>query len=61
MRDITQLVGDTLGIANDAVYIAVGMAIYPVFYRAVGDEIEQFHRECSIDSASLEHWVGQQV
>ena len=61
MRDVTQLVGDTLSIANDAVYIAVGMAINPVFNRAVSDEVKQFHRESSVDSASLEHWVCQQV
>ena len=61
MRDITQLVGDALGVANDAVYIAVGMAIDPVFNRAVSDEVKQFHRESSVDSASFEHRVGQQV
>ena len=40
MRNVTQLVGDALGIANDAINVAMGMSIDSVFNRAVGDEVK---------------------
>ena len=59
MRDITQLVGNAFGVADDAVYVAVGMTVNPVLNRAVGDKVKQLDRESPVDATSLEHRVSQ--
>ena len=59
MRDITQLIGNAFGVADDIVYIAVGMTVNPVLNRTINDIVKQLDRESSIDSTSLKHWVGQ--
>lgn len=40
MRYVTQLVGNAFCVADDAVNVTMGMAVNPVFYRAVGNEVE---------------------
>lgn len=54
MRYVTQLVGNAFGVANDTVDVTVGMTVNPVFYLAIGNEVEQLYSEGSIDSAALD-------
>ena len=49
--NITQLVGDTTSRAYRPIDVAMRMTKYPAVNVAVGDEISQFHRESSVDTA----------
>ena len=61
MRDITHLVGNAFGVADDTVYVAVGVTVNPVLNRAVSNKVKQLDRESSVDRATLKYRVGQQL
>lgn len=49
MEDVTHLVGNDLGVADDRVDVGVGMAVDPNVYVAVGNEIAEFCGEDAIE------------
>lgn len=54
LENITELVADTLGSADGLVYVPVRVSVYPIVYRAVGDESSQLNSEGSVDTTVLE-------
>ena len=47
---IAQLVAYAPGVSDDLIDIAVRVAIYPVFNRAVCNETAKLHGKCPIDA-----------
>ncbi len=57
MEYISQLIGNTSGIANLNIYIVMRMTVYPVINIAILDIVFQFHHEGSVDLAIGELWA----
>ena len=54
MGDIAELVGETLGDADDFVDVAVGVAVDPVVYQGVSDVVAELDGEGAVDRAAFE-------
>lgn len=51
---IAQLVAYAPGVSDDLIDIAVRVAIYPVFNRAVCNETAKLHGKCPIERTALD-------
>ena len=49
MEDVAHLVGDDPSVADNSVYVGVGMAVDPYVYMAVGNEIAKLCGEGAIE------------
>ncbi len=54
IENVSQLVADTSGVADDLVDIAVRMTVNPVFDGTCGDIVAQFDGKSSVQRASFE-------
>lgn len=63
MKDISQLIGHTFGLADFDIHVVVRVAIYPVIDVAALNIVFQFHRKgsvglavCKLRALHLEGW-----
>ena len=57
MKDISQLIGHTFGVAYLNIHIVVRVTIYPEIGPAILDVVFQFHCESSIGLAVGKFWA----
>ena len=56
-EDITQLVGQALGVAYPGIDVGVRVSVYPIVYAAIGDIVLQLYGERHVCLAALKLWV----